>query len=208
MSRLHPYMNAVKPGGTKLTQRYWFLLAEGVCAVVFGILAIAWPGLTFFLFLTIFGIYALVDGGLLLLHGLIGRGRARANARTGAGTSWGRWLLLIEGGVGVIAGLLCIILPHTPNRALLFIIAAWLVIKGIGFLLQAAVRGWLTGVAGVLAIAAGIYLFIEPKSAFRNILLVIGIYALIMGFILLIRSWRAKVAQTTPQVAPERTPSL
>ena len=212
MNKSNPLLQAVKPGGTKFSQRYWFLLAQGVCAVAFGILAIAWPRLTFFLFLTIFGIYALVDGGILLLHGLTGWGRARTttrvNARTGAGTSWGRWLLLVEGGVGVIVGLLCIILPHTPNRALLFIIAAWLVIKGIGFLLQAAARGWITGITGLLAIAAGIYLFVEPKSAFRNILLVIGIYALIMGAMLLFRSWKAKAAQTAPQVARERAPSL
>jgi|GEM_PF-243859 uncharacterized membrane protein HdeD (DUF308 family) len=212
MNRSNARSQAVKPGGTKLSQRYWFLLAEGVCALVFGILAIAWPGLTFFLFLTIFGIYALVDGGLLLLHGLTGWGRAkttaRVNARAGAKSGWGHWLLLIEGAVGVVAGILCIILPHTPNRALLFIIAAWLVVKGIGFLLQAASRSWLTGIAGVLAIAAGIYLFVEPKSAFRNILLVIGIYALIMGAVLVFRGVKAKMAQTSPQVAGERAPSL
>jgi uncharacterized membrane protein HdeD (DUF308 family) len=211
MKRSNPIgLSANRSGGIKLSQRYWWLLTEGACAIVFGILAIAWPRLTFFLFLTIFGIYALVDGLVHIGHGLTGRGRARARpvqaGQTASTSTWSRWLLFVEGGVGLIAGLLCIVLPRTPNRALLFIIAAWLIIKGIGFLLQAPTRGWLTGITGVLAIAASLYLFIDPTSAFRNILLVVGIYALIMGVTLMIRGWKASVAQRKPRTA--RAPAL
>lgn len=197
-----PQVNRRKGRGFKLSQRYWWLLIEGICALVFGILAIFWPRLTFFLFLSLFGVYALVDGGITFTHGYMGRKRALRAAQSEQVTApLGHWVLLIEGAVGVIAGLLCLILPRALNRALLFIIAIWLLAKGLGFLTQAHARGWLMGGAGILAIAAAVYLFIDQRSAFRNILLAIGIYVLAMGILLLIRGWRAWLAQRPPRVA-------
>ena len=43
--------------------RYWWLLAlRGLLAVIFGVLAVIWPGITLLVLAVFFGAYALIDG--------------------------------------------------------------------------------------------------------------------------------------------------
>ncbi|RIK43843.1 MAG: hypothetical protein DCC55_04665 [Chloroflexi bacterium] len=47
---------------TALARNWWLLLIRGVLAVIFGILALVWPGITLAVLVLLFGAYALVDG--------------------------------------------------------------------------------------------------------------------------------------------------
>jgi uncharacterized membrane protein HdeD (DUF308 family) len=47
-----------------VANRWWVVLLRGICAVVFGILAFVWPGLTLLSLVLLYGAYALVDGVL------------------------------------------------------------------------------------------------------------------------------------------------
>lgn len=50
----------------QLARRYWRMsLVRGVIAIIFGLLAIFWPHLTFRLFMLVFGIFAIVEGIIL-----------------------------------------------------------------------------------------------------------------------------------------------
>src|SRR5258707_9108473 len=50
----------------KIAQRYWGMsLVRGVVAIIFGLLAIFWPHLTFAVFMLVFGIFAIVEGCIL-----------------------------------------------------------------------------------------------------------------------------------------------
>jgi len=60
-------------------RRYWQMsLVRGVIAIIFGIIAIVWPHVTYSLFFYIFGGFAIVEGLLLIANSASGR-------KTGAG---------------------------------------------------------------------------------------------------------------------------
>ena len=72
-----------------LGRRWWILLVRGIVAIIFGLLAFAWPGLTIIILTTLFAAYALVDGIFALIIGVHAR--------------W--WLLALLGVLGILAGL-------------------------------------------------------------------------------------------------------
>lgn len=170
----------------KIARRYWWLMLQGLCALVFGILAIFWPNLTLSLFLYVFGVYAIIEGLPTLWHAIF----AKKTEQKGS-----RGMLFIEGAISVVAGILCLVLPHTHSRLLLYIIAAWLLLKGVCFLMQIRTRGWQTALVGVLSVLIGIFLFFAITISVRLILLLIGIFALIMGIVLIGRGWRARAVR-------------
>ena len=91
---------------------------RGLAAVLFGVLAIAWPGLTLTVLVLFWGAYALVDGVLALA----------AAMRTLHDQRWG---LVLEGVAGVGAGLVNFFYPDLTALVLVYIIAAWAVITGV-----------------------------------------------------------------------------
>jgi uncharacterized membrane protein HdeD (DUF308 family) len=71
---------------------WWTLVLRGAVAVLFGLAALFWPGKTLFVLILFFGAYTLVDGIFAIVGGIMDSSR--------------RWLLLIEGVLGVVAGLI------------------------------------------------------------------------------------------------------
>src|SRR4051794_21989185 len=67
-----------------VADRWWVVLLRGICAVVFGILAFVWPGLTLLSLVLLYGAYALVDGILSIACGVAGNAAPR---------SW--WMMII-----------------------------------------------------------------------------------------------------------------
>ena len=59
-----------------LAKCWWLLLLRGIAAIVFGVLAFVWPGLTLVTLVLLYGAFALVDG-----LGLIGRFSSRLAGR-------------------------------------------------------------------------------------------------------------------------------
>jgi uncharacterized membrane protein HdeD (DUF308 family) len=60
---------------SELLSRYWWvLLLRGLLAILFGILAFAWPGVTLASLVLLFGVYALVDGVSAVVSALGRRG--------------------------------------------------------------------------------------------------------------------------------------
>jgi uncharacterized membrane protein HdeD (DUF308 family) len=51
-------------GVISATDHWWAFGLRGVAAIVFGILAFAWPGVTLAILVLLWGVYALVDGVL------------------------------------------------------------------------------------------------------------------------------------------------
>ena len=45
-----------------LARNWWVLVVRGVMAILFGVLAFIWPGITLTVLVLLFGAYALVDG--------------------------------------------------------------------------------------------------------------------------------------------------
>jgi len=168
----------------------WIAL-RAVAAFVFGILALALPGLTLTTLVLIFGAFALVDGLFTLGHAFT-RGRA---------TGWGLVWMILMGLAGIGAGVVTFFWPGITALALLYVIAAWALVTG-AFELAAAIafrkvltQEWLLVVDAVLSfILAGI-LVLAPVAGALAITWAIGFYALFSSGVLAAQAWRLRKVQ-------------
>lgn len=173
-----------------LSQNWWLVVLRGVLAVLFGLLAFIWPGITWLTLVVLFGIYAIVDGLVAIGTGL---------ARTRESSRW--WTFLLEGLINIGAGVAALIWPGVATLVILYVIATWAVFTGI-LEIVAAIRlrheitnEWMLALGGVISIAVGVVLFFQPAAGSLAIIWIIGSYALIFGILLVIlgfrlRNWR------------------
>lgn len=169
----------------QLARHWWVMALRGLAAVLFGILAFVWPGMTLAVLVLFFGAYALLDGILGIAAAL--RGEADH-----------RWAMLAEGVIGVLAGIATFAWPGLTALVLLYIIAGWAILTGLLEIL-AAVRlrrvidnEWALIVGGVLSVLFGVLLVVSPGAGALTVVWLIGTYAIIFGVTLLIVSWRLR----------------
>lgn len=169
---------------------WWTLLLVGACAIVFGVVAIVWPHLTFFVFLYIFGVYAIIEGLILIAHAFYARQAPKIGDYSNPTMPPGGWLIVLgEGILSVLAGLFCLFVPGRSAQVSLYVVATWALFAGISALVQIPRRGWLVGLAGVAALAVSILLFVHTAATAQAVLWLVGILALIAGVLLLIQAW-------------------
>jgi uncharacterized membrane protein HdeD (DUF308 family) len=168
-----------------LPRHWWVVGLRGLAAVIFGIMAFIWPGITLSVLVLLFGAYAIVDGVLALY----------AAARSGGQNVWAP---LLEGVLGIIAGIVAFVWPGLTALTLVYIIAAWAIVTGVLELI-AAVRlrnvisnEWTLGFAGVLSVVFGVLLFVQPGAGALAVVWIIGAYAVIFGIALLALAWRLR----------------
>jgi len=165
-----------------LGRRWWMLLLRGIIAIIFGLLAFAWPGLTLIILTALFGGYALVDGIFALVAGI-----------------HARWVVLaLIGVLGIIAGLITFFFPGLTALTLLLIIAAWAIVRGI-IEITAAIQlrkvianEWALILGGICSVIFGLILFARPAAGALAVIWIIGAYALIIGVILILLSLRVR----------------
>ena len=163
------------------TRNWWVLLLRGIFAVIFGIIAFRAPVLTLGVLVLIFGIYALIDGVFALVAAFSGWSH-REN----------RWLLVLEGLVGIGAGFLTLHATALTTMALLFFIAMWALTTGI-LKIIAAIRlrkeitneFWLA-LSGVASVLFAFLVMMNPVAGAVAVVWLIGWYELIMGGMMII----------------------
>jgi uncharacterized membrane protein HdeD (DUF308 family) len=172
--------------GTELGRRLSVLLGvRGLLALVFGVLVLVWPGITILALTFVFAAYVLVDGIGMIISGVGARGGRR-------------WLYVLAGIVGVIAGLAAALWPGVTVLVLVLWAGAWAVITGV-LEIAAVVRGegsgrWLMALAGVLSVVAGLLILIWPGIGALALATVLGIYALVAGVSLIWAAWQVRRA--------------
>lgn len=150
------------------------LIITGILAVIFGIIALAYPFNTALTLLLIWGWYALIDGILELIAAF------RPENRRSKG------FLIFTGIIGVIAGLMVIFRPLESATAIAWILGIWLVIRGVSSLISAFAplpisTRILIGLSGVLFIIAGFIFFNNPGSAALAVSSILGVLLLVWG---------------------------
>jgi uncharacterized membrane protein HdeD (DUF308 family) len=170
-----------------LAQNWWAIVLRGLCAVLFGLSAFAWPGITLAVLVTLYGAYALVEGAFAVAGALMGR-------RTGA-FPWG---VLLAGLAGIAIGVITFMSPGVTAIALVYLIATWAVLRGV-FEIIAAVQlrkeidnEWLLGLAGLLSVVLGLFLFVAPGAGAVAVLWWIGAFALVFGILEIVLGFRLK----------------
>lgn len=177
--------------------RYWWVLVlRGFIAMVFGFLALAWPGLTLEVLVLWFGIYVFVDG----VFGLVSAFRAASHHER-----W--WLLLLEGLLGVFVGVYAFMAPQATALILTVFIGAWAMVSGI-FEMGAAftapwspVGKWTLGLAGFFSLLVGALIFWNPLGGAISLVILIGAYATAFGILLLILGFKLKSGKVPEALA-------
>lgn len=177
---------------------WWTLALRGLAAVIFGLLTFFMPGLTLAVLVYLFGAYALVDGILAIAAGI----KSRESKR------W--WVLLIQGILGFIAGVLTFVLPGITALVLLGMIAGWAIVTGVLEIVAAIqmrkyITGeWLLALSGVASVLFGVALLINPAIGLLTLALIIGAYAVVFGVLLLLLGFRLRgLERSAQQMSPK-----
>jgi uncharacterized membrane protein HdeD (DUF308 family) len=182
----------------QLARHWWLVALRGALAVVFGIVALIWPGITIAALVFLFGAYALVDGVFAIAGAIMGR-RERASHR---------WWMVFEGVVAVAAGILAFLWPGITALVLLYVIAAWALVTGVLEIYLAIKlrkemeRELLLGLAGVASVVLGILLFIFPGSGAVALVWLIAVYAIVFGVALIVLAFRLRSHRGPLQAQP------
>jgi uncharacterized membrane protein HdeD (DUF308 family) len=170
-----------------LARNWWALALRGVFAILFGVMAFAWPGITLGVMVLFYGAYAVVDGIFAIAAAVTGRT---------SGMPW--WALLIEGIAGIAFGVMTFAWPGITALVLLCVIAAWAIITGVfeivaAIQLRKEIRGeWILAVSGALSVLLGVLLVSRPTVGLLWIVWMTGAYAIVSGSLLLTLGFRLR----------------
>ncbi|MER7502802.1 HdeD family acid-resistance protein [Nonomuraea pusilla] len=168
-----------------IAQSWSLLLVRGIAAVILGILAIVWPGITLLVLVIIFGLYAIIGGISSLVAGLRHRSDSRA------------WLIL-SGVLGIIAGIIAFVWPGLTSLALLYVVAFWAIFSGLseivgGIQLRKRIQNeWMLIVGGILSLIFGLLLLFFPGAGLLSLVWLLGIFAILYGIAMIILSFTLK----------------
>ncbi len=179
-----------------LAENWWSLVVRGLVAVILGLVAFVWPGITVGALVILFAAYALIDG-VVSFAGAWKASRAHE-----------RWaVLVLEGIAGIVAAVIAILWPGITAYALVMLIAAWALVTG-AFEIAAAVRlrkhisgEWLLALSGVVSILFGLVMIAFPLAGALAIAYVVGIYAFVFGVLLMALGFRLRSWSKGPQAA-------
>jgi uncharacterized membrane protein HdeD (DUF308 family) len=172
---------------TVLARNAWLLVARGIFAVLFGLAALFWPGITLAALVLLFGVYALMDGIFAI-----------AAAITGADPQSRWWMLVLEGLAGIVAAAITFMWPGITAVALLYLIAAWSIVTGIleiaaAVRLRREIRGeWLMALSGIVSVLFGAYIAIFPGLGALAVVWLIGTMAIFFGVLMIGLGWRLR----------------
>jgi uncharacterized membrane protein HdeD (DUF308 family) len=170
------------PVATALARNWWLLLIRGILAVLFGLMALAWPTLTLVTLVLVYGAYAFIDGLTAIWVGVSSR-------------AWG---VLLFGILGVVIGIYTFFYPGVTAIALLYFVAVWALVRGI-FEMVTAIQlrkeisyEWALVISGLISIILGIVLIANPREGALAMVLVIGAFVLLFGVMTIVLAFRVR----------------
>lgn len=172
-----------------MAKYWWVFLVRGLLGIVFGILAFVMPVITLATLVIVWGAYAFTDGIVALWAAI-----------TGNTDNDNRWLVGLQGVIGVAAGVLTFVMPVVTGLGLLMLIAAWSLAVGV-LQLVAAVKLrkeitselWL-GLSGLVSILFAFFVIARPGEGALAVIWIIGSYSIIFGVILVAFAFRVRKA--------------
>ncbi len=172
-----------------VAKRYWWLmLLRGVLAILLGLFCFFNPLAAAITMVTVWAVFALVDGITALWFAMSGS------------TGEHRWLLILQGVIGILFGIWVLMAPGFATLGLVALIAAWSLVIGVlqiafGFAYRKEITGefWII-LSGIITVIFGIYLLANPAAGLISILWIMGAYAIIFGVMLVAFALRIRQA--------------
>ncbi|HVS06523.1 MAG TPA: HdeD family acid-resistance protein [Candidatus Dormibacteraeota bacterium] len=176
-----------------LTRGSRLLALGGIAAVLFGVVALVWPGITLVALVALFGSFALVFGVLTVVYGI-------DMARHHVGHSVP---MVFSGLFGIGIGVVTFFRPGITALALLYLIAVWAILTGTleiaaGIEFTGEVKGaWALWLGGLASVAFGVLVALRPVSGALAIVWLIGVYAIALGVTRLVYAYRIQQGKET-----------
>jgi uncharacterized membrane protein HdeD (DUF308 family) len=151
------------------------LIVLGVLAIIVGIIAIAWPGVTILALVILFAVYAFVAAGLEAVTSFSSRS---------AGPVFGHLLL---GLIDLTAGVIALVWPGPTALVLVLVVGIWAFIGGFVEIFAGFQSGEAAGtramfiLGGLISLAFGVVLFARPGIGAVTLALLFGLFSLIYG---------------------------
>ncbi|MCB0532149.1 MAG: HdeD family acid-resistance protein [Lewinellaceae bacterium] len=163
-----------------LAKHWWVLILRGIASLAFAGVSFLMPEFTFGILVTLIGVYLLADGILATYSGWRLRGQDE---------EW--WVAVLEGLIGVGLGVASLANPEISATLLVTFIAIWCLLTG-AFEIALAIRirkeiedEWQLAFAGVISIALGVLMLVQPNAGALSIAWWVGFYATFFGLLLI-----------------------
>jgi uncharacterized membrane protein HdeD (DUF308 family) len=163
----------------------YFVSINGVLSIIFGLVALFFPGIT----LAALGVYfaiTLIIGGSSHIFGAVKNRRMNR-----------RWkIYMLEGIIGIFIGLIILARPEVVATVFVTIMGIWALIIGFMFLFtffRSRLPVWSNTfvlIVSIISLLTGFIIILNPFESTRIITVLIGIYALIYGLFSVIHSTR------------------
>ena len=160
-----------------LLDQWWALIVRGLIGILFGVLAFMWPQITMIVLIALFAAFALLDGVTSIA--------AAIRARDWGWPLWGGLLSLA-------AGVVTIAWPATAGIALVLLIGAWAVVRGVfdiatAIALRRVLRyEWVLALGGLISILFGALVLLRPAAGALAIVGLIAAFAIFWGVVLVL----------------------
>ena len=168
-----------------------YLIIRGVLALIMGIVAVSWPGVTVYAVVVLFAVYAFMDAVVQAVRAFSGLAAKAVVLR------------ILIALVDVAAGVVAIAYPNITVVALVVIVAIWAIAFGVLELFAAfsagetaGARAWFV-IAGLISIAFGFVLVGRPDVGAVSLAVIYGIFSVAFGIaeiVLGVQARRATVA--------------
>lgn len=169
------------------SQYWWLFLLRGIFAILLGLMALFIPGAALTGLIIFLGAYMFIDGIFSIIAAITER-------KTNSNWVW----LLVTGLFGIIVGIITFYHPFATAAALVYLVAFWALVIGIAEIVW-AIRlrkviqgeGWYI-LAGILSILFSLMVIFNPIAGALTLTLLFGIYALIIGIMLIALAFRLR----------------
>jgi uncharacterized membrane protein HdeD (DUF308 family) len=161
-----------------VSRDWWVYAARGIAAILFGIMALIWPGPTLAVLILLFGAYAFVDGISLIVA--LARGDVLARSH--------KWITGLMGVLGIAVAIATLVWPGMTALTLLYLVSFWAVTTGILQIASAIefrreIAGELFVVlGGLFSIVFGALLVAFPGTGLLSLVWLVGFWAELFGF--------------------------
>jgi uncharacterized membrane protein HdeD (DUF308 family) len=173
---------------SRLESNWGWVVARGIAGIIFGVLALAWPGATLISLLLVFAVFAFFEGIANVISAIVG-------GREGE-PRWGT--LLLEGILSIAVAGLIVLSPARMALAFVWVLGFWAVMTG-ALRIGAAIRlrktiehEWLLALDGALSIGFGLVLLFRPMIGTLALIWWLGAYAIAFGIMTTIVGFRLR----------------
>ena len=162
----------------KLTEEVWWILVlSGILSIVFGFVALLWPGLTAETLVFLVALFTIIGGVIALVNALSNIVKDRL---------W--WLSLLGAFVSLGIGVFLIRNPLITGSLLVILLAIIIFVQALYDLVIASYATkeegrWMWIITGIMGLIVAVVVMTNPVTAALAFVWVIGIYAIVHGVV-------------------------